>query len=74
MNDDALKLAIEKTLRIKRKFKVTKTIEFKDKINFINIKQRKFRPNIIMKNKKCRGVDRNCSRFSREQGINEFDC
>lgn len=76
MNDDTLELAIDEfsnTLK-KRKFKITKNIESKDKINAINYKQRNFRPNVILKNKKRRGIDRQCLRFSSETGINEFDC
>jgi len=76
MNDDTLELAIgkfSKAIKKKRKFKITKNIESKDKINAINYKQRNFRPNVILKNKKRRGVDRQCLRFSSETGINEFD-
>jgi hypothetical protein len=62
-----------KTIK-KIKFKITKIIKSKDKNNSINIKQRNFRPNIIVKNKKRIGVDRECHRFSRKQGVNEFDC
>ena len=81
MNDDTLALAmaefsntLRKTFKKTRKFKITKNIESKDKANAINTKQRNFRPNVITKNKKRRGVDRQCLRFSSETDINEFDC
>ena len=57
----------------KRKFKITKNIESKDKTNAINYKQRNFRPNEILKNKKICGVDKKYLRFSDIDLINELD-
>lgn len=80
MSDD-LELAIDelanyfgKKYKRTRKFKITKNIESKDKANAINTKQRNFRPNVLLKNKKRKGVDRQCLRFSSEEGVNELDC
>lgn len=81
MSDDGIDLIIEE-LQCKRidkwkektrKFKVNKNIDSKNKSNNINLKQRKFRPNVILKTKKRCGVDKRYLRFSNIDLINELD-
>ena len=81
MSDDGIDLIIEELLHKRidkwkektKKFKVNKNIDFKNKSNNINIKQKKFRPNVILKNKKRCGVDKKYLRFSDIDLINELD-
>ena len=81
MSDDGVDLIIEeiqckrigKSKEKTRKFKVNKNIDSKNKSNNINLKQRKFRPNVILKNKKRFGVDKKYLRFSDIDLINELD-
>ena len=81
MSDDGVDLIIEeiqckrinKWKEKTRKFKVNKNIDSKNKSNNINLKQRKFRPNVILKTKKRCGVDKRYLRFSDIDLINELD-